>query len=187
MYKPKQTLNPCHCSWCKTPTGQMIALGVQNRIYTCGKCSTSFLGAVWPGACPACDAKAGHVKYIRPLGLGESIPGDLCETCQEKSKGMMEKIHQGGIMYRCKKCHTQGIIEGDTDYARNIRLKVGKPAPEEVGIEIDDCEQCMPAEEGEAAHDHEHDAEGKCLVPDGMEFAPADEATVAALLDALEG
>jgi len=80
------------------------------------------------------------------LNDGEGIPGNLCPECQVKSESMAETVAAGGVMFRCKKCMSQGVIDGDTDFARDVRLKTGKAAPEEVGVEVEDCPLCTPDE-----------------------------------------
>lgn len=146
---PKSAIHRCYCPWCRQANGQAIDVGVRNKIYACLACQNTFVGSAWPGACPTCKAPAGQTQFLRTLEPGEALPGDLCSDCKAKSESMAQTVREGGILFRCKKCKVQGVIDGSTDFAKDVRIKTGKPAPEEVGVEVEDCPVCTPDEGSE--------------------------------------
>ena len=143
----KRNLHPRYCPWCRKPGDDYAELGMRDRIYHCKACENQYLGAAWPGSCPACRAPSGKAELIRQLQPDEPIPGKLCDPCQGKAADMALTVEKGGVYFRCKKCNAQGVIEADVPFAKDIRLKVGKPAPEDVGVEIENCPNCTPEED----------------------------------------
>lgn len=136
------------CPVCQKALGT-VKTGL-THIYECTRCHNSFLGAIWPGICPMCRAKAADLKFIRRLGDTEPIPTEMCPDCQAAYAARREELAQavrgGGVEFLCMDCGTSGVFAATTDFAKRVREETNKPAPEAVNVTIRGCPRCQKPE-----------------------------------------
>lgn len=147
---PQRGLNPHlgFCPACGEENGEILLIGIHNRVYTCAYCGTQNYGANNMSKCASCKSKLDRSPF-REIEENEKIPGSLCTKCENERKTMREEVARGGIYWMCKDCNSHGVIKAESEFAKEVRRKTGIQAPNPVGAEFtkEDCPACGPKRE----------------------------------------
>lgn len=138
----KHNIHPTYCPGCSNESEALVDLGASDRVYLCSDCKNYYLGATWPGCCPACGSKPGRQRYVKTLDADARVPGDLCPDCQENQAKVDQAVREGGVRFQCTGCGQDGVFTGATPFAQKVREETKKPAPQDVFVQIKSCPQC---------------------------------------------
>jgi len=121
---PNNKIKKCRCPECGT-----IHYGLPDKI---GRAR----------ACGSCERIYDKTWKVMAWEDWECMPSkDPCPACKEELTMMANVVKQGGIYWRCNKCHHSGVVGADSELSKKVRLTSKTPAPDPVGIDFDP-EQC---------------------------------------------
>ncbi|MFH1021796.1 MAG: hypothetical protein V1809_00230 [Planctomycetota bacterium] len=115
-------LNPCLlvCPRCGKDSGEIALLGRSMR-FQCLSCRKNVIGTR-PLTCPFCGT--GDFDCLGEFdGMGQRLPGSLCEECQKEVSLLKAEIANGGVPWRCRDCKREGVIKAESAFAKEFRLK----------------------------------------------------------------
>lgn len=79
------------------------------------------------------------IQHVEEAKEGERVPdNDICDSCKQEIATQKEVIEAGGVYFRCKECHCEGVIKPN-DFTEAVRKHSGIEAPNPVGVEFDHC------------------------------------------------
>ena len=134
-----------YCPRCGGESPVLVLIGRRTTVLTCIHCGTANIGSRRHEECGKCGERLDGAK-ARELEEHEKLPGALCEKCQKEIKEFEVIVKAGGVYFKCSDCGAQGIINGDTEFAKAVREHAKVSAPEPIGAAFtkDNCPQCGP-------------------------------------------
>lgn len=144
---PTLGVNPrvMKCEKCGKDYG-VAMLGMSNIVWSCNSCGSKTLaGGAEPVSQPCQKCGGRSYKRERTLGDHEMLVSGFCDDCIKEQDEHRSIVQAGGLYFRCSDCHAGGVIK-DSEFTREVRSKMNKPAPELFGIEFSkkDCPACGP-------------------------------------------
>jgi hypothetical protein len=71
----------------------------------------------------------------------EVVPMGTCEKCDLEISNFKQELENGGVFFRCSGCETSGMVTGDTELAKMVRIHGKTPAPDPIGVEFNECSE----------------------------------------------
>lgn len=138
------------CTRCGKDGDEIVLLGNQDSKYICGNCGLVHYGHT--AHCQKCGNASRAVLKKEAIGEWEKLPS-TCKECREENekfwKVANEAAKTGGIIYKCQKCGSEGVITGTADIAVAVRKKTEVLPPKLVGVELAECPRCEEEETDE--------------------------------------
>jgi hypothetical protein len=75
-------------------------------------------------------------------GQDKVYASEPCETCQQQTEEHRAVVAAGGVYWKCRDCHSEGVIKAESSFAAMVRQKSGVPIPNPVGVEFDKEHGC---------------------------------------------
>ena len=151
LLHPEHGVNPfmTFCPRCKGESPEIMLVGKMDSIRSCGGCDVKLIGFTPGQKCPNCGSNGPHGPIERHLRQGERLPGtEPCEACKAELAEWEKIIKGGGLYFRCE-CGTEGVIKGESEFSKAGRKEHSTPAPELMGVNLDQCPNCEAKVEGE--------------------------------------
>jgi NMD protein affecting ribosome stability and mRNA decay len=125
------------CPRCGKDSDGIILTGAAHQ-YECPWCHQMHIGAPDHKVCQKCGKAFSKREWVDhgELPVSEKLPL-MCKACEEDLKTLNAEVKKGGVPFRCKTCHTEGVIKAETEFAKAWRAEHGK-----VGIEYEQCPMC---------------------------------------------
>jgi hypothetical protein len=135
------------CPRCHGEAHELIMLGNKNNKGICSKCGLTVYGSD-SRHCPECNGIVEHV----PLEQSERLPAtDICDDCKKEVTLYEDIVAEGGVYWKCSKCHCSGVIKSN-EFTADVRKAHGLTNGEPCGVDFngaDDC-PCCGGENGES-------------------------------------
>jgi hypothetical protein len=126
------------CRNCGKDVGVAL-LGINEGIYECNICKVNHIGYPSGGRCPKC---ATSVTKTGTVGEHDKLPIELCDDCEAKEKASADAVRDGGIYWKCSKCHSSGAILKRAPLAQMVREQMNIAAPNPCGIDFEGGINC---------------------------------------------
>jgi len=137
------------CPRCGRDSDTKIAVTPENAKYKCPECGSIHYGIPKQRGphrtCFRCELLFGDNWVPAALADWERIPSDnICTVCEEEIAKMEDTVKRGGVYWRCEDCSTTGTFPPDHSIAIEARKKLGAPAPDKLGLDLnkDNCPVC---------------------------------------------
>lgn len=125
------------CQRCGGETNDLMLVGNQNKVYSCGQCRLIHYGSVLNIKCPRCDARNWILDH--ELDDNERLPAsEPCDKCKE----MDNEVANGGIYWKCKDCGSNGAIKAGSQMSIDVRDQMNIKAPDKCGVEFSKDKHC---------------------------------------------
>jgi len=135
------------CHRCGGESQELLLLGIANFKSTCPLCDTAHYGGAGnPGrgrqTCQRCDHSGFDFKF-EELDEFEKLPSrEPCDKCRELLRVAKENAPQGAILGKCKKCRSEFVLSGSSEWAKEVRKRLGIEPPALCGVELPQCTNC---------------------------------------------
>lgn len=131
-----------YCPRCGGETSELILAGACS-VYQCDACKQKIVGKR-PKECPKCHVKGDG--YFRRLGefdgSHDKLPAtEPCEKCKEEIAQHKKIVADGGILWRCRDCNSEGVIRY-SELAHDVRVALKIPPPAPCGVEFSKATGC---------------------------------------------
>ena len=154
---PELGLNPrlTICPICGGDGDEIALLGNANCKYVCNKCGATVYGTMSRRSAYETlgsknnRCKCGEYNSLEKQELlpTEKIIGGPCKKCRELQEKIDQMIKEGGVYFKCKKCHSRGAIKANNPICQEVRRKsleqgLIKNINDPVGLAVEECENC---------------------------------------------
>lgn len=136
-------LNPrlTYCTRCGGDAGEIVLLGDREYKIKCSNCDCWNFGAKFSDTCGKCKQtlRGGSRERIED---DEKLPSsNLCDECVKEIQKYKNIVTEGGVYFRCKQCGSEGVIKGESEYAKHAREYAKIFPPDPMGIEMENCSE----------------------------------------------
>lgn len=137
------------CPNCGKEGNEIVLLGIKNYKVTCNNCGLVGYGGFDGGKCPKCQSH--DISKRQELEDYDRVPL-VCEACTKLQEQCDELVKNGGIYWKCSKCHSSGAIAPKAELSIAVRKHMNVPTgPCGVTLTEKECPACQsrkPVEEG---------------------------------------
>jgi len=129
------------CPNCGGEGPDIVLLGSRERKVTCDKCGCVNYGSSRAGKCGRCEQPLFDGK-VEKIDEYERLPGSLCAECERVLEEQKRVVAEGGVLFKCKKCGSEGAIKANASLAKEVRKQLGIEPPKPCGVELESCPAC---------------------------------------------
>ena len=157
---PKLGVN-AHITFCPRCGGEgdsIVLVGARKNVLKCNNCGMNIFGHRQSDACPSCGNKrqaygmSDQFTFVRKIGDWEKLPM-ICKKCEDEMTLFRSIVREGGIYWKCKDCHKEGVLKSSAPLAGLVREHAKIFPPDPVGIEFtkEECPACGPTKQEDEA------------------------------------